>query len=108
MDTQSPLHELPPGFHWEAPFAGSIFPAHLVAVPDDDCEAWLATVAPARDGLGAIATIRRHLGIKDHVSRPFRTDAAAAGWVARWLSGQGETVRAELGADWTAAPRRAA
>lgn len=39
MDTHSPLHELPPGFHWEAPFAGSIFPSHLVAVPDEDCVA---------------------------------------------------------------------
>lgn len=98
MDTTQTPHDLPAGFHWEAPFAGSIFPSHLVAVPDEDAEAWLATVTPQREGHCAVATIRRHLGVRDHVSRPFRTEAAAANWVARWLSAQGESVRAELSA----------
>ncbi|MGH8083340.1 MAG: hypothetical protein ACREP7_22375 [Lysobacter sp.] len=98
MNSHQLSQSLPPGFHWEAPFACSILPPHLVAVPDDDIEAWLATVTPARDSDGAIATIRRHLGIKDHVSRPFRTDAAAVAWVARWLESQGAAVRAELSA----------
>jgi hypothetical protein len=105
MDMHWPLHDLPPGFHWEAPFSGSIIPSHLVVVPDDDPDAWLATVAPARGQTAAVATIRRHLGLKDHVSRPFRTDAAALGWVARWLSSQGGAVRAELRRDGT--PRQA-
>lgn len=90
------LYDLPPGFHWKAPFSGSIFPSHLVVVPDNDPEAWLAAVAPARGETAAVATIRRHLGLKDHVSRPFRNDAAAQGWVARWLSSQGGAVRAQL------------
>lgn|SRR5687767_11597351 len=96
MDAHSPLHSLPPGFHWEAPFAGSPLAHHLVAVPDSDPDAWLASVRPAVGERGAIATIRRHLGLKDQVSRPFRTDAAALGWVERWLAGHGATVRAEL------------
>jgi len=99
MDATRPLQDLPPGFHWEAPFSGSIFPPHLVAVPDEDSEAWLATIAPVQGQKAAVATIRRHLGLKDHVSRPFRTDAAALGWVARWLSSQGGAVRAELRRD---------
>lgn len=99
MDTHWPLQDLPPGFHWEAPSSGSIFPPHLVAVPDDDPEAWLATVAPAHGQTGAVATIRHHLGLREHVSRPFRTDATALGWVARWLSSQGGAVRAELAGD---------
>ncbi|MBT2748269.1 MULTISPECIES: hypothetical protein [unclassified Lysobacter] len=100
MDAHQLSQSLPPGFHWEAPFTSSILPPHLVAVPDDDIDAWLATITPARDSDGAIATIRRHRSVKDHVTRPFRTDAAAVGWVARWLAGQGEVVRAELAAPW--------
>lgn len=96
MDAARPLHNLPPGFHWEVPFSGWTFPSHLIAVPDEDPDAWLATVSPARGEVAAVATIRRHLGLKDHVSRPFRTDAAALGWVARWLYSQGGAVRAEL------------
>lgn len=104
MNANSPLQRLPPGFHWEAPFSGSVFPSHLVAVPDDDPEASLATVAPAHGQTAAVATIRRHFGLREHVSRPFRTDAAALGWVARWLSSQGGAVRAELASDWLPRP----
>ncbi|WP_255610573.1 MULTISPECIES: hypothetical protein [Lysobacter] len=38
-----------------------------------------------------------------HIDRPFRTEAAAAGWVARWLERQGYLIRAELQADVIAA-----
>lgn len=51
--------------------------------------------SPQRAETAAVATVRRHLGLKDHVSRPFRIDAAAQG-ARGWLSSQGGAVRAQL------------
>ncbi|WP_408951443.1 hypothetical protein [Lysobacter sp. Hz 25] len=96
MDTTSSQHApLPTGFHWEV--LGAAPTKHLVAVPDTAPEVWLASIGD--DGVGCIATIRRHKARASHIDRPFRTAAAAAGWVARWLDRQGGLIRAELARD---------
>lgn len=94
--SQTPL---PAGFHWEVEGLG--LARHCVAVPDSAPEMWLATIGPTQ--CGCTATIRRHQARAMHIDRPFRTEAAAAGWVARWLERQGYLIRAELQADVIAA-----
>lgn len=94
MDTQSALQPLPCGFHWEA--QGPASARHLIAVSDIDPQVWLATIG-GQDG-GCMATIRRHQARAAHIDRPFRTRAAASGWVARWLDRHGRLIAAELAA----------
>lgn len=83
---------LPDGFHWE--HAGFGVAHHHVAVPDSAPEMWLASIG--RNTQGCTATIRRHQARACQVDRPFRTEAAAAGWVARWLDRQGHLIQAQL------------
>ncbi|UNP29288.1 hypothetical protein [Lysobacter gummosus] len=92
MDTQSTLQPLPRGFHWEA--QGPATARHLVVVPDINPDVWLATIGDQDNG--CLATIRRHQARAAHIDRPFRTAAAASGWVARWLDRQGRLIAAEL------------
>jgi len=96
MDTVSSQHApLPMGFHWEV--QGAAPTKHLVAVPDASPAVWLASIGG--DGDSCIATIRRHKARANHIDRPFRTTAAAAGWVARWLDRQGGLIQEELARD---------
>lgn len=92
MDTQSTLQPLPCGFHWEEQGADAAL--HLVAVPDVCPGLRLATIDAGV--AGCVATIRTHQARAAHIDRPFRTTAAASGWVARWLERQGRLIRAEL------------
>lgn len=93
MDTNAlTLAELPSGFHWEV--AGLGTSRHCIAVPDADPDVWLASIG--QNGTACTATIRRHQSRMTQIDRPFRTAAAAAGWVARWLERQGYLIKAEL------------
>lgn len=91
--TTAILAELPSGFHWEV--AGLGASRRCIAVPDAAPEVWLATIG--QNGATCTATIRRHKARTMQIDRPFRTSAAAAGWVARWLDRQGHLIQAELG-----------
>lgn len=92
MDRHSALQPLPCGFHWLA--QGPASARHLVAVPDIAPDVWLASIGEQSEG--CLATIRRHQARAAHIDRPFRTAAAASGWVARWLDRQGRMICAEL------------
>lgn len=93
MDTTTlPLAELPNGFHWEVAGLGSC--RHCIAVPDADPDVWLASIG--QNGPTCTATIRRHQARNMQIDRPFHTQAAAAGWVARWLERQGHLIQGQL------------
>ena len=93
MDEFSPtLAELPDGFHWEMAGLGAC--RHCIAVADLDPDIWLASIG--QNGTTCTATIRRHQARMTQIDRPFRTSAAAAGWVARWLERQGHLIQAQL------------
>lgn len=93
MDESSPtLAELPNGFHWQV--AGMDACRHCIAVADLDPDIWLASIG--QNGATCTATIRRHQARTTQIDRPFRTPAAAAGWVARWLERQGHLIQAQL------------
>lgn len=93
MDAQSPLQPLPSGFHWEAHDQDAT--PRLAAVPDAHPAVCLATIRVGTD-IGCVATIRQHRARAARVKRPFRTTAAASGWIARWLERQGRIIAAEL------------
>ena len=88
----APQTPLPAGFHWETGGFGAA--RHCIVVPDVAPEMWLASIGSSDSG--CTATIRRHQARAQHINRPFRTEAAAAGWVARWLDRQGYLIQAEL------------
>lgn len=91
LSTPADVH-LPRGFHWEQQGFGAA--QHHIAVPDLAPEVWLASIG--KNVHGCTATIRRHQARAFQIDRPFRTEAAAAGWVARWLDRQGHLIQAEL------------